>query len=304
MSITLAQIERETARKVGPFYVMPTDRQIPTTSGLDRAFVPALRSTVEQDLVTNLFVLRRGVDFQGAPVLVSLPDRQRTVANYDPERGMVEVDRPWALLPAPGEILEFHHLDPSQELRPAVLAGLRRTFFEDRYSLGGGYIYEADLTAALPWLTNPRAVWGLELAPLGHIGGTPKQIPHVAFGQAGHVIVRVQTGPSPFVGGVHVVVAHSHFNFVNGADSLTGPTEDNDLLEVDLDYATAAAHIEAWHNVPAKLQAAAAGNLQASQKDAALEFSRQSRIHAPRRPDNMQLQSLFGAGSNSVVVNA
>src|SRR5215510_12495851 len=120
MTVTLAQIEQETARKVGPYYRFAMDRQVPTTANFGRAFFPALRSVVEQDLVTNLWLLRRGLDETGAVVAVPPDDRQRTVAHYDPAQGLVEVDRPWSAAPAPAEVCEFHHLDPEQELRPAV----------------------------------------------------------------------------------------------------------------------------------------------------------------------------------------
>jgi hypothetical protein len=303
--ITLAQLEQEVARKVGPYYQFLADRQLPSTAGYQRAYVPALRSVVEQDLVLNLYLLRRGVNYLGTAVPVVDDDRQRTVSTYDSQTGMIEVDRPWAGIPAAGEVFEFHHLNPLQELRPAVRAGLRRTFFEDRYSLGSGFIYEADLTAALPWLTNPRDVWRLQATPLTAMWGTvPTTIPFVAFGQGGHVIIRVQGSTGPYVGAALISLAHSHFNFVNGVDSVSGPQNDTDQLAVDLDYAAAAGHIEAWHNVPARLQAAAAGNLQTSQKDAAVEFSRQALAHAPRRPDSWLMQAGFGGSGWPVVVNA
>lgn len=307
MTTTLAAIEQETARRVGPFYMLPMDRQTPSTANFERAFFPGLRSTVEQDLVTNLWLLRRGVDWLGATVPVDPADRQRTVAVYDALEGVVQVDRPWTTSPAPGEVCEFHHLDPIQELRPAVRAGLRRCFFADRYSMGSGAIFEADLTAALPWLTETRWVWGLEL--WSPFYGTPRQLPFVAFSQAGHVCVRLQAGGYPgygtagLYGEVHLVLERPTSTWVNFLESTTGPTDDDDVLEVDLDYAAAAGHIEAWHHFPAKLQAAAAGGTQATQQMAATEFTRQGLLHAPRRPDPYGFESgLFGGPL--VVVNA
>lgn len=308
MSVSLAEIEVETARKVGPFYQLVMDRQVPTTANFQRAFFPALRSTVEQDLVTNLWLLRRGVDYQGNAVTVSPDDRQRMVANYDPGQGMVEVDRPWSAAPAVGEVCEFHHLDPEQQLRPAVRAGLRRTWFTDRYNLGSGFIYETDLTGALPWFADVKGVLEVQV---GGARGTSqywgtRNIPFEVFEQTGHVCLRLNTGMGMgYWGDVLITLARPHFSLVNGVDSLTGPTSDTDLLDVPLEWAAAAGHIEAWRNFPAKLQAAAAGNLQATQAMAATEFTRLSYRWAPRRPDRYELGgNFFWPTGSPVVVNA
>jgi len=302
MTVTLTDIERATARKVGPFYAAALDRQIPSISGLDFAVVPNLRSTSEQDLVTNLWLLRRGLDFLGNPVTVDTLDRQRLVASYDSLSGRVVVDRPWSAVPVPGEMVEFHHLDPSMELRVSVRAGLRRCFFEDRFSFGSSLVFEADLTSVLPWLIDPSSIGRVEVSfPSGGLGSIPREIPFRVFGQGGHVCIRLGSGSS----GVLVTVYHPHFSWVNGADALDGPLDDDDELDVDLDYAVSAAHIEAWHNFPAKLMSAGAGGLQATQAMAALEFTRQSRIWFPQQPRSVQFSEAFGTGAfDSVVVNA
>ena len=283
------------------------DRQIPSTATFQRVYVPGLRSTVEQDLVINLWMLRRGILADGSPTaqVVEPEDRQRTVANYVASTGAVDVDRPWMREPEPAEIVEFHHLDPEQQLRQAVWAGLRRTRMADRFSLGSGYIYEADLTASLPWLSNPRDVYRIEAGPnLGMYNG-PIDIPFVAFSQEGHVCIRLNAGPAgPYYGEVLLTVGRAHFNWVNGLESDTGPVNDSDMLDVDLDYAASAAHIEAWHMFPARLQAAAAAGMQATQQMAALEFTRQALIHGPRRPDLHQFQRVFPGGWSHVVINA
>jgi hypothetical protein len=308
--ISLAEIEQATARRIGPYYCLAMDRQVPSTASLQRAYFPGLKSTVELDLVTNLWLLRRGVDFQGNPVDVVEDDRQRTVAIYDPAAGGVTVDRPWSVVPAPGEVCEFHHLNPGQELRPAVQAGLRRCFFGDRYSLGSGYIFEADLTAALPWLTDTKWVWQIQLwSPWT---GTPAEIPFVTFIQSGHVCIRLQAGGYPgfsganFASEVQVLLERPVSSWVNQTESTVGPTLDDDMLEVDLDYAASAGHIEAWHNFPGRMAAAAAGGLQSTQAMAALEFTRQAAVRAPRKPDQWGLESVFGPGYSGVhtVVNA
>lgn len=301
MSITLAELEREVARRVGPFYRLAMDVQVPTTANLQRAYFPALRSIVEQDLVTNLWLLRRGELEDGTPVPVQPFDRQRTVANYDPQAGSVDVDRPWSASPAAGEVCEFSHLDPSQQLRPAVLAGLRRTKFGDRFQLAPGFIFEIDLTEALPWLLNPNDVVGVEAGMF--MGYGPTDIPFATFVQGGHVCLRLTTGSwGTFWPQLLVSFVRDHYHFVNGQDSTTGPTQDTDQLEVDLDYAASAGHIEAWHLFPARLQAAAAGNLQATRDQTALEFARQAAIWYPRGRDRWAFDRNEGIGS--VVLNA
>ena len=310
MTTTLQEIERATARLIGPYYQAFLDRQLPSTAGFESVLIPYLRSSVEQDLVTNLWLLRRGIDWQGTPVVVDPIDRQRLVANYNPERGQVTVDRPWSVVPTAGEVVEFHHLDPEGELREVVRSGLKRCLFEDRFNLGPGYIYEADLTIPLPWLNDVNMVKRAQVAPFpsgwpGDSNG-PVDVPHMIFGQSGHVWIRVGgANATPYYGGVLITVHRPHFSWVNGLDNVAGPTLDDDVLDVDLEYAAAAAHIEAWHRLPAKLQAAAAGNLQATREQAALEYTRQSYVHRLPRHDRSGFDRVFGWGSGrSVVVNA
>jgi len=306
MTSTLAEIERATARRVGPYYGAALDRQVPSISGLDFAIVPNLRSTMEVDLVTNMWLLRRGLDYQGNPVTVDPLDRQRLVASYDALSGRVIVDRPWSVVPTPGEMVEFHHLDPSMELRTAVRNGLRRCFFEDRFDLGSGYIYEADLTAALPWLIDQRQISRVQTgSPSGGLCGSTCDISYTVFGQSGHVCLRLNSaGCGSFYGSVLVTVYRPHFSWVNSTDALEGPTDDDDVLDVDLNYAAAAAHIEAWHLLPARMAAAAAGGLQATQAMAAQEFTREARIHFPEQPQLLGPTKLSGRSGSSLVINA
>lgn len=309
MTTTLAAIERATARRVGPFYQAYADRQVPSTASFDRVIVPTLRSTIEQDLVSNLWLLRRGGDYRGNPVTVSDEDRQRQVAFVDPSRGEIQVDRPWSVIPSSGEVFEFHHLDPEQELREVVRAGLRRCLFEDRFNLGTGYIYEADLTSALPWLDNLNMVKRVQIAPFPTTfpgwGNGPADVPFSVFGECGHVWLRITGGDgAPFWGGVLVTVHRPHFSYVNGLDAPCGPNLDGDTLNVDVDYAAAASHIEAWDLFPVKLQAAAAGNLFATREQSAYEYTRQTHRHRLPRHDLMHFDRRFGVGGRLTVINA
>lgn len=289
--VSLAEIERATARRVGPYFQAPADRQAPSTAHFEYVLVPSLRSTVEQDLVTNLWLLRRD-----ASVLPD--DRQRLVANYDPERGQVTVDRPWSVIPAPGEVLEFHHLNPELELREAVRAGLRRTFFADTIqALLTSQYGDVDLTAQAAWLTAPSQVLRTQYG-----WGKPQgDAPFEATMLQGHVMLSGTHG-SYAPANTWVTALRPHWSWVNGADSDTGPLDDDDELAVDLDYAASAGHIEAWHLFPHRLQAAAAGNLQATQKMAAEEFTRQSMIWGPSQDRRFGFSEVFGHTRTSVVL--
>src|SRR5215471_12117179 len=115
MTVTLAQIEQETARRVGPYWRYFTDRQMPNTAQFTFVNVPELRTNIDSDLVTNLWMLRRGETFDGGTLVTMDPeDRQRSVDVYDAQQGRVFPDRPWSVIPDAGEYFEFHHLSPDQ----------------------------------------------------------------------------------------------------------------------------------------------------------------------------------------------
>jgi hypothetical protein len=292
VSITLAQLEQETARRVGPYYRLFTDRQVPNTAQFTYVLYPELRSEIDLDSVTNLWLLRRGVDWQGNPVTFDVVDRQRLVASYDPEQGRVFPDRPWGIFPVPGEVTEFHHLNPEQELRVSVMAGLRRCFLPDTVQaqptapFGG-----IDLTAQYPWLTDP---WQVARVRYGWLSPY-SDAPYDTYSSAGHLILSGTHG-SALPTAVWVDAWRPAWTWVNGAESTEGPVADDDLLDVDLDYAASAAHIEAWHYFPARLQSAAAGGLQATMAQAAQEFSRLANLFGPQRPSRTGFSSVFRMG--------
>jgi hypothetical protein len=279
VSVTLAQLEQEAAQRVGPYASAFCDRQVPNTANFTFANFPTLRSTLDLDSVTNLWLLRRGVLLDGTPVPMDIVDRQRLVSSYDPEQGRVFPDRPWGTIPAPGEMVEFHHLDPAQELRSSVMAGLRRCVLPDTVQAQptqqwGGL----DLTVQFPWLT---AAWQIERVRYGWVDPYA-DAPWDTYQTGGHLILTGTYGRAlPMA--MWIDTWRPVWSWVNGAESTTGPVADDDVLEVDLDYAASAAHIEAWHHFPARMQAAAAGNLQATRDQAAAEFSRQAGIFGPQR---------------------
>lgn len=262
---TLAALEREVARRTGPFFQAAQASAVPSTA--ISAVMPVLQTTALLGGPENLWLLRR----QAADPV----DRQRLVQAYDPGAGRVIVDRNWRNIMQPDEPAEFHHLDPAQELRTAVLAGLRRCFMEETLALGQGTSYSGiDLTATAPWITDPGQVLNVQYGWYAPVG----DVPFKPIMNGGHVILP---SGGAATGGLWVTALRPHWSWVNGADSITGPTGDNDVLAVDLDYGAAAGHIEAWHLLPSRLFAAAAGNLQATQEMAAREFTRQSMIWGP-----------------------
>lgn len=276
MSITLAQLEQEVARRTGPFFQAAQDSGVPTSSTTIAAIMPHLKTNAVLGGPENLWLVRRGVlqDGTPSPQPVIAADRIRMVQAFDSAAGRVIVDRNWRDPMQPSELADFTHLHPSQELRVAVLAGLRRCFMGDRGrvypNLSGGQV---DLTSFLPWINSPQQVLGVQTG----YASAGASVPFDAVTQAGHVILTSGASSS----GVWLSAMRPAWSWVNGAESATGPTSDTDTLDIDIDYAASAGHIEAWHLFPSRLFSAAAGNLQASQEMAAREFTRQATIWAP-----------------------
>lgn len=289
---TLADVERAVARRVGPFFQVVHDSSRPGTART--AYVPELQSGLALGEPENLWCLRRGVKDDGTAIAVGDQDRRRLIQAYDSASGSVIAERNWQQPCQPSEVLEFHHLNPRTELRPAVLAGLRRCFFVDQVvinSLDG----EVDVTAQASWITGPR-----QIQSLGYVyptGGHPHtELPFKAYTRGGHVLI---TAGGFILNGSVVTARRPADTLVNGVDGY--PTHDADELAVDLDYAAAAGHIEAWHTLPARLQAAAAGGLQATQQMAAVEMSRQTSIWMPYSRGRFGFSEPFGVGSLSSV---
>jgi hypothetical protein len=298
--ITLAALEQEVARRTGPFFQAAQDSGSPTSSTTTSAIMPRLKTNALLGGPENLWLIRRGVLVDGtatsSPIVDS--DRERMVQTFDSAAGRVIVDRNWGTPMYPNELADFTHLHPSQELRPAVLAGLRRCFLEDLLpgAVTSGY-GQMDLTSQYPWLTNPSQVVRVQYGWMRPVGDAPFE----AFLQQGHVMLGGAWGdyaPSS----VFITALRPAASWVNAADSTTGPIDDDDLLGVDLDYAASAAHIEAWHLFPRSCFAAAAGNLQATQEMAAREFTRQSLIWGPVPTRRVGFSEVVGAHGASTVL--
>jgi hypothetical protein len=291
---TLMDIEREVARRTGPFFQAAQDSTSPTTSTTIAAVMPTLRSSAVLGGPENLFLVRRGILADGTPTTAPIipDDRVRMVQTFDSATGRVVIDRNWRDVMYPNELADLIHLHPTQELHVAVMNGLRRCFFEDTRTISpssSDWWTSIDLTAQMPWLTDPRQIRSIRYG-YGYPGYPSVEMPYDTYQQNGHLILTSQS----VVGGVWLSASRPAWSLVNGTDSTTGPTVDNDTLAIDLDYAAAAGHIEAWHAFPSRCQAAAAGGIQASQQMAAVEFTRQALIWNPPPPRTVGFSTLVG----------
>lgn len=277
---TLAQLEQEVARRTGPFFQAAQDSGVPTSSTTASAIMPSLKTNAILGGPEDMWLVRRGVRADGTPTpnLVQSVDRERMVQTFDASAGRVMVDRNWRDPMQPNELADFVHLHPSQELRQAVLAGLRRCFLEDVEEADPNTQYgPIDLTAQFPWVTSGDQVLRVQYGWLQ----PGADAPFTTTRQQGHVLLGGAWG-SYAASSVWVTFSRPAWTIVNDLDSTTGPTNDTDELAVDLDYAASAGHVEAWHLFPSRMFAAAAGNLQATQEMAAREFTRQAMMWGPQ----------------------
>lgn len=300
--ITLQEIERALAPRVGP-HKLGADGlgEVQTgTAMANRAYFDTLASTAGIEGITDLYMLRRGNLSSGSTVAVVAGDRVRMVAAHDPTDGSVTPDRNWATPPIGGELVEFHHLDPERELRRAVRDGLRRCYFETRVSVTtSSTSAERDLSAVLSWLTAKGQLRRVQHQAVG-VTTLPADVVWTgSFEAAGHVWLA--GSPDPYPDTLLVTALRPHYTWVNGADSTTGPTADADLLSLDLNYAVAAAHIEAWRICKPRLLQAAEDGYQITQAQAADEFTRQAEGHVQRRPRTWTLSAPFGSDQLSSV---
>lgn len=294
--ITLADIERAATVRLGPHFLgasgLGEEQSAGTAAMVSRAYFDELVSSAGVGDVADLYMLRRGNKADGTTVAVAASDRQRLVAEYNSTDGSVVPDRNWTVQPVSGELVEFHHLDPARMLRPAVRAGLRRCYFETREAVTlSGAAAERDVTSVVSWITLPKQVRRVQFAATGSTMVPDDQDWWRPFASAGHVWLAGWRDAFPNT--LYLTALRPHFTWVNGASSTTGPTADDDLLSLDLNYAVAAAHIEAWRMYPARLKEAADAGYQINQQAAADEFSRQAADHISRKPRQWSLSAPF-----------
>jgi hypothetical protein len=259
---TLADVERATAARLGPFYALRA-----TAGAPDTVVVPTLRSTLPIGGYEDLYLLRRQA--------VQAEDRVAQVVAFDAPTGSLQVDRTYQdSVPATGEDVELHHLHPD-DLRRAVRLGLARTWLRDEVALTGAPATgPVDLTALAPWLRLPEQVLEVvvaeTLAPVADWD---------AVHRAGHVFL-VRRG-SPSNTGLAVWARRAQADYVNGEYVAGGPTADADELLGPLDYLAAAGHAMAWAVDRDRLEAASAEQRMPGQKETALEFTRLSVATCP-----------------------
>lgn len=293
-SVTLADLERELARRVGPF-----ERYTTGVSVADVVPLTGLASSVEQMGLEGRYLLRRGFlaggiddpDTVGAPILgFAAGDRVRLVLAEDPVAGTVEADRNYATQTVSGEAVEVLGFDP-RGIRRAVLRGLERSFFVDRVEVSAtAYAAERDLTLLVPWLRDPDWVLDLGYLPFGSTDRAALAGQRSAEGMAGHVWLTV--GPDPAPATLRLRVLRPYATWVNGADSVTGPTADADVLTAPVDYVVCMAHDWLWDTAKPRLAPLVSdgmGNSEREVRDAAARY----RNRLPRRADRVVLPARF-----------
>ena len=273
--VALMTIEQEVARRLGPYL-----REKATAGAVNQATVPTLQSTVERESVENLWVLRRGLLLDGTAVPgFDSGDRVRLVSLHTLATGIVVPDRNWAGAVVANEMLEFHHLHPDNELRPAVLNGLKRCYFLDMLTVTPvAAAYERNITTSAAWLTDASQIYNVSSFVASDTIRPPRNVSwwQVSNKAAG---VFLSVLPDPYPSSLLLEVRRPHFSYVNSLTSVAGPTLDADVLSVDLFYAAAAGHIEAWRHNRARLIDVAQSGRAIRQSDAAEEFTKQAQIH-------------------------
>lgn len=268
MAVTLAQIEQEVAPRCGPYF-----RYTASGGDLSQVVLPDEQSTLDLGGLTNLWVLRRGKKSDGSAVNpFTTDDCQRRVKLVTRSTGTLDVDRSYTNPPVANEVVELVYPNPSQELRPAVLRGLKRCYFVHRVTVAlTGQAAERNLTASLAWLTHAWQLLDLRFAGPTIIDA-PVAVPFVREVESAGTVL-VQGWPDPFPQTLYVVALRPADTYVNGTDSTTGPVNDDDTLPIDLEYAARAGHAEMWRTARARMLQPAAAGLAVSQKEAADAFT-------------------------------
>jgi hypothetical protein len=298
---TLAELEAATAERLGPFALLET-----LSADQASLTVEVLKSTIDLGGFEDLFLLRREA--------TAAADRVARVKHYDPALGQLQPDRRYVVSPIPSEPVELHHLDPAV-LRRGVRAGLRRTFCQYWLTLNGVNGSEpgapvapetgpVDLTDySEGWLTLPQQV--LDVLDPGDpaLGDDRASVAGWdAYQHNGRSYLVLPAGTSNL--GCSVIANRAWFTLVNGQTVLDGPTDDADVLDVDVAYAAALGAIELWRIARDRLEAVAAEARMPTQAEHAAEATRLAVANAPwlfapgttRKDRVAPLRGLRGAG--------
>lgn len=319
---SLREIEQEVARRVGPFQLRTVTNSQPgqpaaPVSTTTQIAIQSLRSTIDLGGLEDMYVLRRGRYANGSRFTATTPfepsDRVRLVRAYDPNQGLIEVDNGYVYATYDQEEVELHHLDPGQELRPMVLAGLRRCWLTDIHPIPnqtvpyGGVI---DLTQTAPWLTTRDQVYDVTMP-----GGTP-MVNWRITGYAGGLALRIgewspqavfvlnrRPAATKVLSGVPAVnplISPAPQQWLVRSGSINEPWDDEDRFAVPLDYAAAAGHIEGWRTARPRLTLVSQTGMWAGQPEAAAEFTRVATVYfdKPRHHDGLPMWPQWAWDSN------
>lgn len=278
--VTLADIERRLARYVGPYYRYKGGN----TSTTQQVYIPRLKTRIDRGGIEDLFILRRGVLWDGSLITnFTDDDRYRAVEAYTNTTGLLTPDQDWTLAPLNNEAIELHYLDPEQELRPIVQDGLRRCFFWDRLTTESLAAYRTiNLTDSFPWLDSVSLIANLESAIVGSRVPPTNVMWWKPYYTGGSVYVNTEwLGP----GSLFIDVLRPHSSLVNNEMSLQGPNSDNDVLRVDLEYAALSAWVQAWIQLTDRLTASAAQGNRLTSQMVADAFSKRSLGVANQQPE-------------------
>lgn len=192
--VTLADVERELAYRVGPYY-----RETASGGSTSSIVIPAFQSTLTyMSNVADMFILRRGLFADGSAVTgFDVTDRVRAVDSLDPGTGAIIPDRNWTVAPVDDEEVEFHHLHPTSELRKAALEGLKRCYIFDRTSATfTEAASERDITEIASWITNRKQIKRVETS-FANTPFLPFAVWWDVFTKNGHVWLRAARDPYP-----------------------------------------------------------------------------------------------------------
>ena len=283
--VTLMELERMVARRTGPYW----KRRVGASSTVNSIVVPRLKSSLDLGDYEGMTILRRGLTY--GDELVSnfdSDDRIRLVDTYDANLGTLAPDRAYDVAPIDGEAIELHSFDPEDELRPCVLDGLKRCFFWETLSISvtGSGVYNIDLTASAPWLTNPTHLRDVSLSYPSQLL-PPRRMQWWEPYRSGKSLKLYTKGGA--VGSVTLQVLRPIFSLVNGEMSLSGPNDDLDVVYGDPDYMAWAGVLEMWKNHGELIAPLAAQGMRPSREDAANAFTTKSLLIQNQMPERRQV---------------
>lgn len=283
--VTLMEIERLVARRIGPY------RRVKVGAGstVSSVLAPRLKSSRDIGAYEDQYLLRRALSYTDDLISnFTADDRIRSVDTFTASTGALTPDQPYTTAPVTNEAVELHAIDPDEELRPAVLDGLKRCFFWDTVAITvtDTGVYDLNLTTSVPWLTQVNQVREVSLSYPSQLLPPSRLKWWRPYRQGKDLRLYTKGGMQ---GSISVQVLRPVSSLVNGETSLGGPNDDLDILYVDPDYAAWAAVLEAWKTVPEVLQPLATQNMRPSRADAAAEFTKKSLTIVQQVPEHIQL---------------